>query len=169
MNPAHENFKACIENLEKLNTEYIQVNRAVLETSAPTQVPVTSSILSSSSAQATPTMGTIVINDYVRMCRINCIMLWTYWDALRESISLPKTLLEELRLVRNCLVHHEGDMARYSQSLNPQWAADGTKLISITTGKSYVQGYSLVIAEADLAYFTNLVKAEFTNQTGVAF
>lgn len=162
MNPTHTNFKACVENLEKLNQEYIQANRVILETGSPTQIPITSSVFVSSSTQPTPVTGQIIINDYIRLCRIYCIMLWTYWDAL----NLSNLALEELKLVRNCLVHHEGDIARYSQASNQKWAIDGSRLITISAGKSYVQGYSLVISDSDLLYFTNLVKTEFTNQTG---
>lgn len=164
MNGAQLNFKACIENLEKLNNEYIQANRAIFETRSPTPAPITSSILASGSTQAPSSTSPIIINDYVRLCRIYCIMLWTYWDAL--SISSPA--VEELKLVRNCLVHHEGDMARYSQARKPDWAAtEGTRLIAISKGKNYVQGYSLVISDSDLTYFTNLVKTEFTRKTGI--
>ncbi|MDP2655091.1 MAG: hypothetical protein Q8P17_00825, partial [bacterium] len=105
----------------------------------------------------------IVVNDYVRMCRTYCIMLWTYWEALK----IPSISLEELRLIRNCLVHHEGDIAKYSQ--DPKYGSGGTSLLALTNGKSYVQGYSLVIADSDLVDFTTLVKTEFTTSTGVLF
>ncbi len=163
MNDTQLNFKACIENLEKLNKEYIQLNRGMLETSSPTQIPVTPTVLVNGSVQATSTTNVIIINDYVRLCRVYCIMLWTYWEAL----GLLSTAVEELRLVRNCLVHHEGDMARYSQAVKPKWATDGTRLMTISTGKSYVQGYSLVITDLDLIYFTNLIKNEFASNTGI--
>src|SRR3989338_3556139 len=112
MNDTQLNFKACIDNLEKLHKDYTLANREFLETRSPTPAPITSTILASSSTQAISATSPVIINDYVRLCRIYCIMLWTYWEAL----AIPGTALDELRLVRNCLVHHEGDITRYSQA-----------------------------------------------------
>lgn len=164
MSPTYDNFKASLESLDKLNTEYIQANRTVLESRFPTQVPITSMVSASTLVLATSGIGSIVINDYIRLCRIYCIMLWTYWEALH----IQSVAVEELRLVRNCLVHHEGDMARYSsQAKKPEWRAEGSKLISLSENKGYVQGYSIVISNSDLAYFTNLIKTEFFVKTGI--
>lgn len=163
MNPAYDNFKASLESLDKFNTEYIQANRTVLETRSPTQVPVTSMVSASTLGLATSGTGFIVINDYIRLCRVYCIMLWTYWEAL----GIQSTAVEELRLVRNCLVHHEGDMARYSQATKPKWKVDGSTLISLSKNKGYAQGYSIVISNTNLIYFTNLIKTEFFVKTGI--
>lgn len=165
MTDAELNFKACIESLEKFNSEYIQANKSVLETRSLTQISSTPSVASAGPITAMPLPAPVILNDYGRMCRMYCVMLWTYWDAL----GITCVTLDEVKLVRHCLVHHEGDMARYSQSQNPKWAADGTKLISITNGKPYVQGYSLVLGDQDLINFTNLVKQESSKCTGVVF
>lgn len=165
MTDAELNFKACIESLEKFNSEYIQANKLVLGTRSLTQIPSTPGVVSAGPTVATSVPAPVILNDYGRMCRMYCVMLWTYWDAL----GIACATLDEVKLVRNCLVHHEGDMARYSQSQNPKWAADGTRLISITNGKPYVQGYSLVIGDQDLINFTNLVKQESLKYTGVIF
>lgn len=164
MTNAQQNFIACIQGLEKFNLEYIQANREILETRSPIQIQPTSSVISSGLI-TTSSVQSIVINDYVRMCRMYCIMLWTYW----ETLGIQTQSLDEIRLVRNCLVHYEGDMARYSQSRDAKWAAQGKKLISISQGKPYIQVYNLIIKDQDLTYFTMLVKTEFTNSTGVTF
>ncbi len=165
MNDVEIRFKACIESLERFYSDYIQPNKSVLELRSPIQLqPSTqnaSLVVSGSSTAFTP----IVINDYVRMCHAYCIMLWTYWEALGAFSGN----LEELKLIRNCLVHHEGDMAKYSQDPVKKFSQGGVRLISLTQGKSYTQGYNLVITEADLLTFTSLVKGEAVSLTRVTF
>jgi hypothetical protein len=163
MNNAEDNFKASIKNLEKLNLDYIQAKKPDFESRNRTIQITTPYVSSTTSPITTHSPSSIEINDYIRMCHIYCIMLWTYCYAFK--LSTPT--LEELRLIRNCLVHHEGDMARYS--LDQKRSRDGTKLMNLTKGKSYVQGYNLIISDSHLIDFTNLVKIEFSNQTGKSF
>jgi hypothetical protein len=165
MTDAEQSFIASIRSLEDFNSAYIQANKQVLQSRSPIQFQATSSVSSAVSTTALNITPPIIINDYVRMCSMYCVMLWTHW----ESLGLITTALEEIRLIRNCLVHHEGDMARYSQSSKKKWANQGVQLITLATGKPYVQGYSLVIGDQDLMNFTTLMKTEFTNLTGVSF
>ena len=83
-------------------------------------------------------------------------------------------MLKELELIRHCIIHHDADMARYRSAggtpKNPTLYSDqGESLILMTNGKSYVQGYSLIISDSDLVTFTELVKSEFTAKTGFTF
>ena len=165
MTDAEQSFVASVRSLEYFNSIYIQPNKQTLESRSPIQIQPTSSVSTVISTTASSATPPIIINDYVRMCSMYCIMLWTHW----ESLGRATTALEEIRLIRNCLVHHEGDMARYSQSPNKEWATQGALLITKTAGKPYVQGYGLVIGDQDLVNFTNIMKAEFTNLTGVVF
>lgn len=161
MSPAQQNFKACIENLEKLNTEYIQANKSILESRSLTQISVTHSVSNTTIvSQTTSTSSLVVMSDYLRLYRMYCIMLWTYWEAL----GIFSDKLDELRLVRNCLVHHDGDMFKYSNSSR---AVEGELLIQISMGKSYVNGYSIIFSESDIAYFTDLLKIEFKAHAGI--
>ena len=163
MNDAELRFKASVESLERLHSEYIEPWRPLLETRSSIQVqPSTVSVIASQLAVPTPP---IVINDYVRMCYAYCITLWMHWKAL----GVLSTNLDELRLIRNCLEHHEGDMAAYSQNPDVRYRREGVKLITLTQGKSYVQGYNLVISGQDLLAFTAQVKAESMILTGVVF
>ena len=165
MTDSEQSFIASIRSLEDFNSVYIQANKQTLQSRSPIQIQPTSSVSSNTSSTASNITLPIIINDYVRMCSMYCVMLWTHW----ESLGLKTNGLEEIRLIRNCLVHHEGDMARYSQSQKKKWANQGALLITMATGKPYVQGYSLVIGDLDLINFTSAMKVEFTTLTGVTF
>lgn len=158
-------FKASIESLERLHSEYIKPWKPLLESRSPTQLQNSTQNVSSVASVATVPAPPIIINDYIRMCHVYAIALWTCW----ESLGIRNSNLDELRLIRNCLVHHEGDMAAYSQHQDPRFKQEGARLINLTQGKSYVQGYNLVISEVDLISLTSLVKFEAMSLTGVIF
>lgn len=161
MTDTEARFKACLESLERLRLDYIQPNKADLELRSPIQLKSSTQNASSSASASVIASTPIVINDYSRMCHAYCIMLWTYWEAL----GIYSSALEELHLIRNCLVHHEGDMAKYSQAPQAKFRQDGVKLTKIAQGKSYVQGFNLIMTDSDLVTFTALIKTE----SGITF
>jgi hypothetical protein len=164
MTDAEQNFVACIKTLESFHLEYIQSNKQILETRSPIPVQSTTSVYLPSSIVATQTPTPVVINDYVRLCRMYCVMLWTYWEALK----IQSAALEELRLTRNCIIHHEGDLNQYSQA-SGKFGVEGNRLINLSNGKLYVHGNHIVLSDNDLIDITLLVKREFTNSSGISF
>jgi|GEM_PF-5935195 len=161
-----ENFEENIKNLEQLNGSIFQpIKNLVSETRNIGESPI-GSATTGENTDVTES-GPVPLTDYDLLNRIYCIMLWVYWEELKQTkddqifwnFINGDDDLKELYALRNCLVHCNGSVQKaLLNNLKPDLA----KILDDRgRKKNYIKFEVILLTPDHLTEFTSMLRAKY--------
>ncbi len=171
-------FEENVEALERLQRDLFQPYGANGLVSGPGYTAPDISF------SATEVPGDVVVpsapplTDYDRIKRIYCVMLWTCWEIFKrgrgdrafEEWIAGKPDLIELRALRNCIVHYNGNVQKATLNANQLTPAQARILVTNGTTRGYIKFDNIYLEEVHLIQFTAILRsryAEYRTEAGI--
>jgi len=161
-----ENFEENIKNLEQLNNSVFQPLRNLIsETRNIGEGPI-GSATAAENTNVTES-GPVLLTDYDLVNRIYCIMLWVYWEELKQNkddqifwnFVNADDDLKELYALRNCLVHCTASVQKaLLNNLKPDLAEI---LNDRGRKKNYIKFEVILLNPHHLTGFTSMLKTKY--------